>query len=442
MNGYVYALINPSFNGMVKIGKTTRSPKERASELSKSTGVPTPFIVIYDIFVIDCDAAERHLHDLLTVNGFRVSENREFFEVDLKFVIDAMKECELIFECKSHEPVNSEDECLEKSYLAEEYGPAYSNYKELLNEAHAYMNGLGDVFKDERKAENKLRMALKLGSPHAAYELGLLYFNNRELQNYDSCEDVLLEGLRLISDFKARKVGTSSFPNIEVSCLHLLARIYKIRNNDFNSKKAIGIILENYSTEFKVIRGALKLVPIIHWTKGSNTVVSDALEKFFSEVSIESLLEPGFSYDYHDITDRVDALLSFVFYYFQHIAEGCVPLVKSNLLILEDLNNFKKIKSCYYFDYSLFKINIELFEEGIEIYKKSFLNVGTEKHVTNSSSSFTKGAPISYSKKAAIRNEAENKNYADEAIKPSSTFTPTQIIIAILVIFSFIFIIS
>ena len=32
-NGYVYVLMNPSLQNMVKIGKTTREPEERAKEL-------------------------------------------------------------------------------------------------------------------------------------------------------------------------------------------------------------------------------------------------------------------------------------------------------------------------------------------------------------------------------------------------------------------------
>ena len=40
--GFVYALINPSMEGLVKVGKTKRDPKGRANELSGATGV-TPF---------------------------------------------------------------------------------------------------------------------------------------------------------------------------------------------------------------------------------------------------------------------------------------------------------------------------------------------------------------------------------------------------------------
>jgi T5orf172 domain len=50
--GYIYALINPSLEGLVKVGKTTTNPEKRANELSSVTGVPMQFIVAYSC---NCD---------------------------------------------------------------------------------------------------------------------------------------------------------------------------------------------------------------------------------------------------------------------------------------------------------------------------------------------------------------------------------------------------
>ena len=60
--GYVYVLINPSLNGIVKIGKTQNNPDERAKELSSATGVPTPFFVAYSSYFKDSNAAETFVH--------------------------------------------------------------------------------------------------------------------------------------------------------------------------------------------------------------------------------------------------------------------------------------------------------------------------------------------------------------------------------------------
>ena len=76
-NGFVYMLTNPYMRA-VKIGCTERSPHTRAEELSKSTGVPAPFVVSAYIEVPDFQAVEKHFHKWL--EKWRVSEFREFFD--------------------------------------------------------------------------------------------------------------------------------------------------------------------------------------------------------------------------------------------------------------------------------------------------------------------------------------------------------------------------
>lgn len=77
--GYIYILINKSLEGLIKIGSTTLGVKERARQLSSSTGVPTPFIVAYEIYVEDCINFEKQIHNQLS--EFRVNPNREFFGI-------------------------------------------------------------------------------------------------------------------------------------------------------------------------------------------------------------------------------------------------------------------------------------------------------------------------------------------------------------------------
>ncbi len=87
MEGYVYILVNSSLPNLVKVGYTTKSPTERASELS-STGVPNKFIVAYSVFVSDCVEVERLIHDLL--KDCRHNQDREFFEIDSTTAIDKL----------------------------------------------------------------------------------------------------------------------------------------------------------------------------------------------------------------------------------------------------------------------------------------------------------------------------------------------------------------
>ena len=88
--GYIYALINYSMPGLIKVGFTTRSAEERATELSAATSVPTPFVVAYDILVPDGAGGERRIHERLEEQGYRVSDDREFFNAPLRRIIGAM----------------------------------------------------------------------------------------------------------------------------------------------------------------------------------------------------------------------------------------------------------------------------------------------------------------------------------------------------------------
>ena len=60
--GFVYALINPSMDGLVKVGRTSRDPSGRADELSRATGVPTTFFLAFQRCFSDCEAAEHFVH--------------------------------------------------------------------------------------------------------------------------------------------------------------------------------------------------------------------------------------------------------------------------------------------------------------------------------------------------------------------------------------------
>jgi hypothetical protein len=87
--GYVYILTNPSLPGLVKIGKTHRSPEERARELSDLSGVPTPFVVAFSIMVSNCGLAETMAHQRLSAH--RVADNREFFSVTVQEAVKVLK---------------------------------------------------------------------------------------------------------------------------------------------------------------------------------------------------------------------------------------------------------------------------------------------------------------------------------------------------------------
>lgn len=199
--GYVYALINPSLEGMVKIGKTTKEPQGRAKELSSATGVPTPFIVAYEVFVKNCSEAESYVHTLLEQKGYRVAQNKEFFNVPLKEVVEVMNIAhESIGElAKENEYVianiNQEsDEFLDNLTLDESYDD--STYH-IIQQAEEYYYGLGDCLQDHNEAFKLFNQAAKLGSPKAYNILGKMLCNGEGcVKNIKRSLDCFKEGAR------------------------------------------------------------------------------------------------------------------------------------------------------------------------------------------------------------------------------------------------------
>ena len=79
---FVYVLQNDSMPGMLKIGYTKNEVDIRAEQLSKPTGVPTPFNVVYTYSCFNGERIEKEVHRELVKK--RVRGEREFFYVTLE----------------------------------------------------------------------------------------------------------------------------------------------------------------------------------------------------------------------------------------------------------------------------------------------------------------------------------------------------------------------
>lgn len=189
MSGYVYILENPSMPGLLKIGKTTRTPKIRAKELSSVTSIPTPFNIAYKEEFNDCDYAENYIHDILSINGFRVSKNREFFEIDKDKAIKIIKQ--------SKKEINS----LNKNGFSESYN------KEL---EMIFEKGLKElqINKNPNKAIKYFNKAIKLGHKESCFFAGYEYLYKKQnfkkaLLNFNkgAAEDDLNSLARLVLIF-------------------------------------------------------------------------------------------------------------------------------------------------------------------------------------------------------------------------------------------------
>jgi hypothetical protein len=184
--GYIYVLANSAMPDLVKVGKTTRTPAERAAELSKVTGVPTPFIVVYEQLVDDCTAAEEFVHTMLQQKGYRESDNREFFRAPVSEVI------QIIIKIPTHFSSNSDveededaeffssesDDELDEFFLDDDEKPDYP-WLGLWNAAWDYTFGNSNCIQDKEEAINLYKQAIKLGCLPAYKMIGDIYFHNK-----------------------------------------------------------------------------------------------------------------------------------------------------------------------------------------------------------------------------------------------------------------------
>ena len=86
--GFVYVLTNDYMPGVVKIGYTAQSIKERLKELDK-TGTPWPFRCHFAIETERYKEIEELVHEAFA--GYRVRENREFFKISPEKAVAALR---------------------------------------------------------------------------------------------------------------------------------------------------------------------------------------------------------------------------------------------------------------------------------------------------------------------------------------------------------------
>ena len=186
MAHYIYILVNPSLRGLLKIGKTTRTPDERAAELSASSNMPTPFMVAYEEEVPDCSVAERLVHQKLAEDGYRVNDSREFFTVPLKIAIytvstvaEQLREVQAQGIEQPYEAFSTEDSSAEYHFLA----------------GMDAMGGTANTLQDFSAARKHFETAIALGSIKAHYFLAHLYtLGNGVPQSADSALKILKAG--------------------------------------------------------------------------------------------------------------------------------------------------------------------------------------------------------------------------------------------------------
>ncbi|WP_251637352.1 GIY-YIG nuclease family protein [Sporosarcina sp. NCCP-2716] len=213
-------LENPAMPGIHKIGKTTRDPFIRLSELSASTGIPTPFTLIFQQPFKDCHKAEQQIHSILTAKNNRLSNNREFFTTPLNDII------QLILELKKEELETEELETVTNPELIDDIDDTREeNGAKLLQQAISSYLGLGDCIEDHFEAKEIFSKACNLGVVKSNRWLAMMnYYGHGGNKSEKNAFDYLKKGA---------KAGDNS-------CLVLLAGLSAINGryqNLSNSKK-------------------------------------------------------------------------------------------------------------------------------------------------------------------------------------------------------------
>lgn len=204
--GHLYVLANSAMPGLVKIGKTTRSPAERAFELSSATGLPTPFIVVYEQLFGDCSAAESFVHTYLGVKGFRVSDNREFFSATVNDVVRAIALAPGAIDSDTVassieggiDPMKPRETGeLDDLQLGGQSSVRLGLWESIFEDAESHYFGLGDELQDYKAAMNLYLQAAKLGSLPAYSRIGEMYQNGLGVQaDQDKALTYFKEGAR------------------------------------------------------------------------------------------------------------------------------------------------------------------------------------------------------------------------------------------------------
>jgi hypothetical protein len=87
--GFVYVMINLTMPGLVKLGATARTSRDRARKL-RGTGVPDEFVVVYDELVTDHAKVEGRLHERFREH--RLRSDREFFRMPIREAVRGLIE--------------------------------------------------------------------------------------------------------------------------------------------------------------------------------------------------------------------------------------------------------------------------------------------------------------------------------------------------------------
>lgn len=270
-------MINPSMQGLVKIGKTTRDPKDRLKELSAATGVPTPFTLVYSAYFRNCHSAEEYVHTRLEQTTDRLSNNREFFVASIQDAIDVILEANALMESADtfeddSECYSAEEHCLNDDETPEieeensakhdiassiyeqaeehyygfddrivDYGEALALYKQAANLGHCFANRMiGKMYKNGEGCRQNSEMALKYfkkgasEDPRCYAEMAVIfsdeYDKHKDSINFDNCYKcwrLYFDSFLFEDEFLGSLAGTFAFSVVDYTINYMLIQKYR-----------------------------------------------------------------------------------------------------------------------------------------------------------------------------------------------------------------------
>lgn len=241
--GYIYVLANSAMPNVVKVGKTSRQPSLRAQELSGVTGVPTPFIVVYEKQFNDCDSAESFLHELLSIKGYRVSANREFFNAPVNEVIEAVLQA-VAYDSNDFVDVEKDDSMFFSSSQNHELDELVLDEEsiqpvwfDIWSQAEEYYYGLGDTLQDCNEAMRLYKQSIKLGCFLSYSKIAAMY----------ECGLGVPESIRKAFDWCKEGVKNNNY-----ICYLLMARLFIKELNLNNRNKSLQLFCKARNENFNV----------------------------------------------------------------------------------------------------------------------------------------------------------------------------------------------
>ena len=222
-------MINPSIEGLLKIGKTTRDPDSRAKELSQATGVATPFNVAFSIEVPDCRAAEEYVYAILEHNGFKRSPNREFFQMPLRHAIEVLVLAQKELQRQQRMPLTErlQSEGIDEAEFDSEH-PGVAVFEKAVDVYY----GIGDEIEDKREALNLFNRAKALNFGPAYTAMAEYLIQQAEDARFE--EDTQEMSALYEKAFDVLKEGALKGHG---RCYVKMAELYEIQNNSTNAIK-------------------------------------------------------------------------------------------------------------------------------------------------------------------------------------------------------------